>query len=40
MVHSLGWAGQGEEIAGRKIGIVVGEYQLGYEFYESRMDCE
>jgi hypothetical protein len=25
---------------GRKIGIVVGEYQLGYEFYELRVDYE
>jgi hypothetical protein len=25
---------------GRKIGIVVGEYKLGYEFYELRVDHE
>jgi hypothetical protein len=25
---------------GRKTGIVVGEYQLGYEFYELQVDCE
>jgi hypothetical protein len=29
------WVGQvRRKRAGRKIGIVVGEYQLGYEFYE------
>jgi hypothetical protein len=29
------WVGQvRRKIAGRKIEIVVGEYQLGYEFYE------
>jgi hypothetical protein len=35
------WVGQvRRKRAGRKIGIVVGEYQLGYEFYELRVDCE
>jgi hypothetical protein len=32
-VHSLGWTGQEEE-SWWKIRIVVGEYQLGCEFYE------
>jgi hypothetical protein len=35
------WVGQVKrKRAGRKIKIVVGEYQLGYEFYELQVDCE
>jgi hypothetical protein len=35
------WVGQVKrKRVGGKIEIVVGEYQLGYELYELRVDCE